>query len=666
MKIKKITARSIQSQLILYFSIAIIIPTIITSVIGTKLIYNQIIRQAEMKTLSDLNSAREIYNNKILSIESIARQSAARSFIVSSVIAYQRDTLQKDLFEILTREKLDIYTIVDTKKKVICRGRNPVLYGDTINDIFVDRVLSSREPVSGTDIVSAEYLMKESPDLVKQAEMKIIPTEKSKPHSTDSLVLETRGMVLKSAVPIFDRNNNMIGILIGGVLLNKNFEIVNKIKHIVHEEEIYRGKEMGTATIFNCDVRVSTNVKNNDGSYAIGTLVSDEVYNTVISKGERFIGDAFVVNAWYIGAYEPIRNIDNNIVGVLYVGLLKEPFDDLMQNTILIFIGIAVGAIVIIIVVAILLARKIAAPLKKLENVAQKVADGNYNETFSLKKAPREVENLASSLNKMAIELESEKNELEKWANTLEEKVQERTEQLKKIHNQLFRSEKLASLGKLAAGVAHEINNPLTGVLTNASLLLEDMEEGDPKREDAEIIVKETIRCREIVKRLLDFARQTKPQRKLVNINSLIENIVLLVKNQTSFRNIVIEKKLQSNLPEIEVDSDQIQQVFVNLIINASEAMQKGGNLYIESKLSDDKDYIEIRFKDTGCGISELNKQKIFDPFFTTKEQGTGLGLSISFGIIERHYGSINLESEPGKGTEFIIHLPVRITEYEE
>jgi two-component system, NtrC family, sensor kinase len=266
-------------------------------------------------------------------------------------------------------------------------------------------------------------------------------------------------------------------------------------------------------------------------------------------------------------------------------------------------------------------------------------------------------------LDKMAKQLDQEKRELEEWGATLEKKVSERADEMKKINAQLFRSEKLASLGKLAAGVAHEINNPLTGILTNSSLLLEDMEKDDPKYEDVEVMVKETIRCREIVKRLLDFARQTKPQKRLASINTLIDNIILLVRNQTSFRNILIEKDLDTSLPEILVDPDQVQQVFVNIILNAAEAMTKGGSLTIRSMPSPDNSSIVITFVDTGPGIPEDVRERIFDPFYTTKEHGTGLGLSISYGIVEQHGGTISVDSTAGRGSTFTISLPILTTE---
>jgi two-component system, NtrC family, sensor kinase len=660
---KKLSTKSIQSQLILYFTIAILTPAIITSVIGTKLIYNQVINRAENKSISDLNSAGEIYRNKISQIEYVTRLTAARSLIVASLIEKNSDTLQQDLNNTLTAEKLDIFTIVDLNGIVISRGRNPFNKGDTLlSDKFIDKALNTGETVTGTDIISANELSKESYELVERSYTAILPTPKSK---EPARLEENSGMMIKAAVPVFDKNRKLVGVLLGGILLNRNFEIVNKITEVIHEKEIYKGQEIGTVTIFQDDFRIATNVKNEDGSYAISTLVSEEVYNSVILKGERWVGDAFVVNNWYISAYEPIRDIDKRIIGILFVGILKQPFSDLLRNTILTFLGIAIGVILIIIFVAIFLTGKISRPLKKLEEFAEKVEEGDYKPDFSIK-APREIENLAYSFNHMAKELEKEKKELERWADTLEAKVEQRSAELKKIHEQLFRSEKLASLGKLAAGVAHEINNPLTGVLTNASLLLEDLEEGDPRRDDVQVIVSETIRCREIVKRLLDFARQTKPQKKITNINNLINNIILLVRNQTSFRNIVIAKHLEDNLPEIMADLDQIQQVFINLIINASEAMVKGGKLNIESKLDKSCEFIEIIFKDNGPGIPNHIKAKIFDPFFTTKEQGTGLGLSISYGIIERHGGKINLDTKPGEGTTFTIYLPVNEEEENE
>jgi two-component system, NtrC family, sensor kinase len=652
--------KTIQSQLILAFSIAILVPAIVTMYVGMRIISDQTITRAETKTISDLNSAREIYRNKISEIHSITRLTAVRSLVRSAVLHRDHKFLTKDLEGILQREKLDILSITDSYGNVIARGRNPVLFGDNIrDDRFIDRVIRTHQPVSGTDLLTRDLLVKASPDLAATAAMQVIPTPKAKERKDHE---ETAGMMMASAVPVFDDNDHFLGALIGGVLINRNFEVVDKIKEIVHEGQIYQGKEIGTATIFQGDLRISTNVKNADGSRALGTLVSSEVYDAVLKEGKRWVGEAFVVNATYLTAYEPIRDLNGDIIGMLYVGVLKQPFDDVLRQGLLTFLGIALLGVITIVLVSIFLAKRFSKPLQRLEEASQRISDGEYKYDFSVK-GPREIEHLARSLDTMAKQLEQEKRELEEWGATLERKVSERADEMKKINAQLFRSEKLASLGKLAAGVAHEINNPLTGILTNSSLLLEDMAADDPSREDVEVMVSETIRCREIVKRLLDFARQTKPQKRLANINALIDNIILLVRNQTSFRNIVIEKDLTPDIPDILVDPDQIQQVFVNIILNAAEAMTHGGSLNIISSRSRDGEYAVITFRDTGHGIPEEVRERIFDPFYTSKEHGTGLGLSISYGIIEQHGGTISVDSSIGKGSTFTITLPILTNE---
>lgn len=654
--------RSIRSQLTFYFAIAILLPAGITTAVGVKLIYDQIITRAESKTLSDLNSAREIYRTKLAQIEGITRLTAVRSLVVNALKRNDRRFLREDLARTLGREKLDILTILDTTGTVIARGRNPGLSGDRmLDDPFIRVALASRHRVTGTGIVADTVLLKDTPDLAAQAAMEITPTPLARPRQRQR---ETSGMMLKAAVPVIDADGRQVGALLSGVLLNRNPEIVDKIKEIVHEGEVYKGQEIGTATIFQGDLRIATNVLNQDGSRAISTLVSAEVAEAVLTRGERWVGEAFVVNAWYLAAYEPIRDIENRIIGILYVGILRRPFDDVLWSTLAMFTGIAAGGMFLVVTVAVILAGRISRPLRTLEDAARQIADGDFQRDVVVT-APEEIEDLARSINRMAKKLEAERLELEAWGATLEQRVRERSEEIRKIHAHLFRSEKLASLGKLAAGVAHEINNPLTGILTNSSLILEDLPQDDPRREDVEIIVKETIRCREIVKRLLDFARQTKPQKKLTDVNALIENIVLLVRNQTSFRNIQIDRHLTEGLPQIFCDSDQILQVFINIILNAAEAMTGGGTLTIRSALHSNGYLIAVSFTDTGPGIPEDRREQIFDPFFTTKEHGTGLGLSISYGIVEQHGGSILVESSPGAGSTFTVQLPIQTTEEE-
>jgi two-component system NtrC family sensor kinase len=223
----------------------------------------------------------------------------------------------------------------------------------------------------------------------------------------------------------------------------------------------------------------------------------------------------------------------------------------------------------------------------------------------------------------------------------------------------LLQQEKLSSVGKLAAGVAHEINNPLTAVLTNSMLLLEELSEDDAMYEDLKAIADETLRCREIVRGLLEFARQDVPAKVESDLNKIVSGVVSLVKKQFSFKNITIDQNLAENLPSVSIDRDQFQQVIVNILINAMEAIERDGEIRVETSYKEPKSAIELKISDTGHGIPEEARLKLFDPFFTTKDTGTGLGLSISHGVVQRHGGSITFASQVGKGTTFVISLPV-------
>ncbi len=223
----------------------------------------------------------------------------------------------------------------------------------------------------------------------------------------------------------------------------------------------------------------------------------------------------------------------------------------------------------------------------------------------------------------------------------------------------MMQQEKLASVGRLSAGIAHEINNPLTTILTTAMLIQEDTEKDNPIYQELELIADETLRCRKIVTSLLDFARQTHPERKYSNIKKILTESILLTKKQAAFSDVSVTHRFSDHIPDAYVDKGQLQQAFINLILNAAEAMPAGGTIAISADFSTADKIVEISVSDTGEGISADKIDKIFDPFFTTKDSGTGLGLAITHGIIERHGGTITVRSRPGEGTTFTIRLPV-------
>ena len=222
-----------------------------------------------------------------------------------------------------------------------------------------------------------------------------------------------------------------------------------------------------------------------------------------------------------------------------------------------------------------------------------------------------------------------------------------------------MQQEKLASIGRLSAGVAHEINNPLTTILTTAMLLQEETRPEDPMYLELETIAKETLRCRKIVTSLLDFARQTRPDKKEHNLNDIVKESLLLTKKQAAFKDVSVEQDLASSLPRVRVDKGQIQQSLINLVLNAIEATAAGGYVRVLTRYVPENREIHVSVADSGEGIAEENLVKIFDPFFTTKSDGSGLGLAITHGIVEQHNGSIGAESRLGHGTTFTIKLPL-------
>ncbi len=312
-------------------------------------------------------------------------------------------------------------------------------------------------------------------------------------------------------------------------------------------------------------------------------------------------------------------------------------------------------------------------PQEVAKEIMQKLRSDNFGgrgklENFRLTVHGKNSEEIPVSLSASIVyEGEKEIASLGIFTN-LREKIKIEKE-LQAAQVRLLQAEKMASLGSLAAGVAHEINNPMGGILIYASLLMEDFEvDNDPRVEDLKKIVDEATRCKDIVKSLLEFGRQTESRFEPVDINKAILDGLFFLENQVLFHDIAIVKQLDSSLPFIGGDANQLKQVFMNMMVNAAEAIsEKGGTVTITTGSGDGETSIFISFQDTGTGISPEIQSKIFDPFFTTKGvgKGTGLGLSTSYGIIQSHHGNIEVESEEGKGTTFTIILPVSIEEIE-
>jgi two-component system NtrC family sensor kinase len=631
----------IATKLILSFLLIIIIISVVFMVVGVRIISNRIVNEAQEKVRNDLNAAREIYLNKLTFVDAVTRSTAARFFLRDAITSGNIMKFESELLRIKDEEGFDFFTVTDKYGYVILRTSNMEQLGDNQgHDELVHAVLLNEKPVASTILVSADDLYLESPQLAEQAYLKFIDTPLARQRDE---IEETAGMVLKAVAPIFDAEDKFNGTIYGGILINRNFDIVDKVKQTVYEDVIYKGQDIGTATIFQDDLRVSTNVRNVDNARAIGTRVSEDVYNQVILQGEPWIDRAYVVNNWYITAYEPIRDVYNRIIGILYVGVLEQKYNDIQRNMVVTFLLITLLGAIISMAVSYFIARRILVPVNKLVSASQEVAHGNLDAQVDIS-TNDELDYLADSFNSMA------------------EALKKRDAQLKEFTRQrIMQSERLALIGQLSANVAHELNNPLQGIVTFSHLLLEDTNCQGTQKSFAEKIVGQANRCRDIIRGLLDFSRQREPDKTLCDINGVLSECLSLVENQALFHNIKIFKQFQEDLPMAIIDPSQIERVFINLIINASEAMNGSGILSLSTRSSVDKDFINITISDSGQGISEKNLSKIFDPFFTTKDvgHGTGLGLAISYGIIKAHKGSITVKSEVDKGTTFTVRIPV-------
>ncbi len=492
---------------------------------------------------------------------------------------------------------------------------------------IVAHVLSSGREEAATEIIPTTYLALVG--LGDQARIPLKHTEEAAPELFDSRE-GTAGLALTAVFPVRGEYNQVIGAVLVAHLFNNDFALVDRIKKVAGVD---------TVTIFLGDLRVSTNVPDEMGGRAIGTRVSQDVYDRVLTQGLDFRGDALVVNEWFITYYEPLHDHRGQVAGMLYVGDRKSTFQTLVHT---INVRVALVALICILlagVVAVPSAGVITQPIVQLVEANRRLSRGDM--TVRVQPYGKgEVAMLGRAFNSMV--------------ETLHETQQE-----------LLHKEKLASMGQLAAGVAHELNNPLGTILLYSDVLYKETPEDSPRRDDLQMIINETHRCKVIVRDLLNFARQTKVMTQETDLNRLLEKLVAEQKKHPKFKNIKVVLQLDAELPTIQADPLQLQQVFINLMDNAVDAMnaQGGGTLTITTQKAPYDQGVKVEVTDTGIGISEENRAKLFTPFFTTKPvgQGTGLGLAIVYGIVKMHRGQIRVQSEEGAGTTFTLVLPARL-----
>lgn len=540
---------------------------------------------------------------------------------------------------------------------------------DTLEQKFRYLDLTKRE--SFFDVLSQSELAQLDPQLAKRAEIERVNADRT----------ETRGLVSRTVIPVLNQYNDIIGFLDGGLLLNNSSTLVDQIRDLIYPTKQDNLRPIGTLTIFLDNLRVSTNVPLNSderAGRAIGTRVSNEVRDAVLNQGKEWVDKAYVYDAWYITAYQPIRDQYDNVVGMLYTGYLLWPFVKTYLTNI---VEIGVATLLLLLASGVFVyrgSRDLLRPIERIHRVVKLVQLGKNQRIGAIGLDERhELAQLAKQFDNMLDLLQQRNEEIQRAAHDLEEKIldrtaslQEKTEQLEhhiqllnQTRDKLIVHEKLAALGELTAGIAHEINNPTAVILGNTELIRFELGD-DAKRVEEEIdaIMLQIDRIRNITRSLLQYSRHGGVQDEITwqHVNPIIDESITLVKTGSKKRDVEFVTDLHAQ-SSVEVNRHQLLQILVNLQMNAIHAMNGKGKLTIRSE-----DWCEhgevlgaiVHIEDEGCGIKPEHLKRVFDPFYTTKREGTGLGLSVSQSLLSQTGGEIRVQSEVGKGSTFSVYLP--------
>lgn len=500
-----------------------------------------------------------------------------------------------------------------------------------------------------------------APHLAGRLRIPLVETRNAAP--TDRRI-EDRALSMVATVPVRDESGRQLGVLTGGLLLNQNLAFIDHINRIVYPEGALPFGSKGTATLFLDDVRITTNVRLFQDERAIGTRVSQAVRDTVLGQGQTWLGSAFVVNDWYVSAYEPLLDADGQRVGMLYVGYLESPFLWMRWSMVAAMGLIILGVMAAAAWFSVRWAQRIFRPVGQMNQTMLRVEAGEPDARVGEVAARDELGALARHLDELLDLIADKTQALQAWATELDLKVAERTRELaasndslRQTQQQLVKSEKLAAIGQLTASIAHEINNPIAVIQGNLDLMRETLgTHAEPVLAELRLLDEQVERMRLIVTQLLQYARPTEYAGyvETLDVDRVVDDCLVLVAHLLGQRRIAVVRDRQAS-QRVACNRQELQQVVINLMINAIQAMPEGGELRL--RCSDWLDRLgqpqgaEIAVLDSGPGLAPDVRARLFSPFFTIKNDGNGLGLWISLGLVERYGGQLeaaNREDVPG------------------
>jgi two-component system NtrC family sensor kinase len=630
--------------------------------------HNQLLRRVN----TDLNVAHasfvQLQRNYLSQLERLAGSHAFYTAFANS----DADRIQDQLVVMRETTGFDFINVTDLHGRWILT-HGPDAGGASKLGPLHRQVVTWGTPGVDIEIYSAGELEKENPRLAEESRLPIIETPRAVPSNRE---LEDRAMVIRAIVPVRDPKGVMLALLDGGVVLNNSFGLVDDIRNLVYGPDSLPDGSFGAVTVFLDDVRISTNVPVSPGERALGTRVSEAVRRSVLEQGNTWVDYAFVVNDWYISAYEPIVDAYGKRVGMLYTGFPEAPFRHAYYH--------ALGAALLLLVLGMLVASLVVVRgakgiFKPIESIAEVVRDIRKGEDKRVGNLANddEIGELAGQFDATLNLLTLRNEEIRQAAERLESKVDERTRELKEknqrleetiaqleaARQQLVSAEKLAALGELTAGVAHEINNPIAVIQGNMDVLRQELGEDIGRVQDeVDLILEQVARIHAIIDKLLRYSRPSRYGAELQEVepNRLVDDTLVLVEHEISTKSLRVETDCKAT-NSITINAQELQQVLVNLLVNAAHASKIGGLITLGTRNCDGGGGVAITVRDQGVGISTEDLPRIFDPFFTTKRVGgTGLGLSVSYGLLRRYGGDIKVTSEPGQGTTFEVLVPAR------
>ena len=631
--------------------------------------WNYTYKQLFFKVNTDLSVAHDIFQRIQTDQQQTLRSVAGSYEFRDAFDAQNTHSLTTRLQTLVTRHQFAFLNLLsaDVTQRLEVNGWQS---WSTKQSRLVASAVESGDAVVGIEIYNADEFARENPVLADQIKLQLVATPRAEPTVS---TIEDRAMLIRVLQPIVDRQRQVVGWLEGAVLLNRNFVLVDEIRDLVYGEGNLAPGSLGTVTVFLDDVRVSTNVPDGQQERALGTRVSAEVRQSVLVNREIWVNRAFVVNDWYISAYEPIIDFDGQSVGMLYAGFLETPLRHEMYRALgslalVLLIGTVIAALG-----AIRGAQSIFKPIESIATVIRTTRSGVTRQRIGSIESQDEIGVLATQFDQMLDTLGEHQASIERAAAELEIKVQARTSELsikntrlqetitllRETRRQLATAEKLAALGELTAGVAHEINNPIAVILGNMDILISEIGDGRDRVEtEIDLIIEQVYRIQSIVDRLLQYSRPSSYAGYVsdVDVAELLVDTHELVRHELDRKQITLVLNGGTEA-SVRINRQELQQVLVNLLLNAAHAVHDHGAISVAVR--EWRDFgVEILIRDNGIGIPATVLHRVFDPFYTfQKEQGTGLGLSVSYGIIRRYGGFIKVASVENEYTEFSVQV---------